>query len=254
MKNIFFARAGNFFKKWKSGFLILSCGFIFYGCASSDVIRDVTSNIDVGVQNTRNLVAGSSSGDIADTYQNSSQVTKGALIGGAAGGITAALTSAAGIVPGVLVGAVMGASYGSYIETNETLEDRLQNRGAIIVTLGDQVLIVLPSARIFNAMSAKIKPSAYSTLNLVAQYLNGYTKMLVKISGYTNAVGNESVNLALSQAQADSVAKYLAVAGADARLLYAVGYGGTQLVQRKTCDWAESDNYRIEITLEKQYV
>jgi len=89
---------------------------------------------------------------------------------------------------------------------------------------------------------------------LVTRYINGYTKMLVKVAAYTNAVGAENVNLSLSQTQAESVSKFLIASGIDARLLYAVGYGGTNLVQRRSCDWGESDNYRIEITLEKQYV
>lgn len=250
------ARVGALLGKEKCRFvsILAMFGFILCGCASSNVSRDVTSNIDEGVENTRNMIDGATGGSVADSYQNASQRAKGAMLGGAAGGVTGAMSSAIGIVPGALVGAVLGASYGGYIDKNTSVEDQLQNRGATVVVLGDQVMIVLPSARIFTPMSSRIKPDAYSTLNLVSKYINSYTKMLVKVAVYTGAFGSSDVNLSLSQDQAESVSKYLAEAGTDARVLYATGYGGTHLVQKNTNVWDGNDNYRIEITLEKLYV
>lgn len=236
-----------------AGLLCLLFSTFLSGCASSDVSRDAASNVDMGVQNARNLAGGAGDTSIADSYQNSSQAVKGAIIGGAAGGITGALSSGVGFIAGAAAGSILGASYGSYIDTNTSLEDQLLNRGANIIVLGDQILIVMPSARIFDDWSAKIKPQAYSTLKLIAQYVNGYTKMLVKISAYTDDTGSKTVDLSLSQQQAENVEKFLVAAGIDARVLYAAGHGGTRLVTRNTGEW-ESDNYRIEITLEKLYV
>ncbi|VVC76689.1 putative lipoprotein YiaD [Aquicella siphonis] len=251
-----FARVGALFSKEKLVFfsILAMSSLVLCGCASSNVSRDVTSNIDDGVDNARNLIDGTTGGNVADSYQNASQRAKGAMLGGAAGGVTGAMSSAIGIVPGAVVGAVLGASYGGYIDNNASVEDQLQNRGATVVVLGDQILIVLPSARIFNPMSSKIKPDAYSTLNLVSKYINSYTKMLVKVAAYTGAFGSNDVNLSLSQEQAESVAKYLSAAGVNARVLYATGYGGTHLVQRNSNTWDGNENYRIEITLEKLYV
>lgn len=233
--------------------ILALCSLVLCGCASSNVSRDVTSNIDDGVENAKNMVDGATESSIADSYQNASQKAKGAMLGGAAGGVTGAMSSAVGIIPGALVGAVMGASYGTYIDSNASIEDQLKNRGATLVVLGDQVLIMIPSARLFNEMSPKIKPDAYSTLNLVARYINGYTKMLVKVAAYTDALGSPDVNLSLSQEQAESVSKFLMACGMDSRVLYATGYGGTHLVQKNSYVWDGSDNYRIEITLEKLY-
>lgn len=254
MENLFFARVGALFGKGKYLFLpfIFFC-FILSSCASSNVTRDVTANIDEGVENTRQRVDNATSGNLADSYQNASQATKGAMLGGATGGVIGA-SSSIGFLPGAAVGAVLGASYGAYIDSNASVEDQLQNRGATTVVLGDQMLIVLPSYRIFYPMSARIKPDAFSTLNLVVRYVNSHTKMLVKIAAYTNALGPRDVDLALSQEQAERVSKFLAVSGIDARVLYAVGYGGTHLVRNTSYEWGENDNYRIEITLEKLYV
>jgi outer membrane protein OmpA-like peptidoglycan-associated protein len=233
--------------------LVISLFFILAGCASSNVSRDAAANVDLGVQNAKNLTSGAGDTNIADSYQNSTQATKGVFLGGAVGGVAGALSSGIGFIPGAAAGAILGASYGGYIETNETLADRLQNRGATIVVLGDQILIVLPSSRIFNPWSDKIKPQAYSTLKMVTQYINGYTKMLVNVAVYTDKTGSGTIDLSLSQQQADSVVKFLTESGIDARVLYAIGNGGTKLVAPNTGNW-ESDNYRIEITLEKLYV
>lgn len=249
-----FAKVGAFFGKEYVLHLIFSLlfSFILVGCASSDVSRDVTSNIDVGVQNAKNLAYTNT--EVGDTYQNTSQATKGAILGGAAGAVTGSLYSGLGILPGTAIGAVLGASYGSYIDSNTSLRDKIINRGGNIVVLGDQVLIVIQSSRIFHARTALIKPVSFSTLDLIAQFINQYTKTLVKVAAYTDDTGSREVDFALSQQQADSIVKYLTETGVDARLLYAVGCGGTHLVSRNTLNWDGSDNYRIEITFEKLYV
>lgn len=224
------------------------------GCASSPVSRDAAANVDLGRQNAQNILDNISEGEVADRYQNANQTTKGALLGGGAGAVAGALTSGVGAVPGAATGALFGASYGKFIDTKVNLRDQLKNRGANIVVLGDQILIVIPSARLFKPMSSTIKPEAYSTLQLLTQFINRYTKMLVKVAAYTNDNGSSRVAIALSEQQAQSVAKLLLLSGMDARLVYANGYGGTHLVANNSLDWDESDNYRIEITLEKLYV
>jgi outer membrane protein OmpA-like peptidoglycan-associated protein len=175
-------------------------------------------------------------------------------LGATAGGVTGLLSSGIGVIPGVAAGAVLGGSYGAYVDKNANLQDQLENRGATVVVLGDQIYIALPSERIFNDMTGDIRPQAYSTLALVSQYISSYTNMTVKVAAFTDDSGNKRVDLALSQQQAESVSKALQANGINTRLMYATGYGGTNLVEKNAPDWEGNDNYRIEITLEKQYV
>ena len=220
-------------------------------CASSNVSRDAASNVDMGMSNARKMGDSFSSGDIAESYQNSSQAAKGALLGGAAGAVIGAASTSVGFVPGTIAGAIFGASYGAYIDSQSSVADQLTNRGATIVELGDQIMVAIPSERLFDGMSDKIKPPAYSTLNLLTAYLGSYKTQLVKISAYTDDIGSRSANLALSKQQANSVERYLIANGVNTRVLYANGYGGTNLVVKNTEDWGKSDNYRIEVTMEK---
>lgn len=235
-------------------FLSVCCSIALSGCASSDASREVSSNVDKGVQNAKNLYNNATSGDIANSYANASQTTKGAFLGGATGALASMFVSGVGFLPGTATGAVLGATYGHYIDANASLKDRLENRGGTVVELGDQILIIFPSWQLFSEMTPNIKPSAYPILNLVSDYINQYTKMLVKVSAFTNDTGQPQVNLVLSQQQAESVAKYLQETGVDARVLYSAGYGGSHLVDTNVQNWEGSDNYRIEITLEKLYV
>ena len=75
--------------------------------------------------------------------------------------------------------------------------------------------------------------------------------MSVNVAAYTSeCAAPDTVNIALTQQQANSVVKYLWTRGLNTRLLSASGYGGTKLIAANKPDW-NSDNYRVEITLEK---
>jgi outer membrane protein OmpA-like peptidoglycan-associated protein len=243
----------------KSGFyffplLSIATAIVLTACASSNITREVTANTDQGVLHTKELIHGTGDGSVADSYQNSSQATKGAVLGGTAGAVAGVLSSGVGFIPGTVTGMIFGASYGSYIDANTTLQDQLENRGAIVVILGDHIMIILPAARIFYPNSACIKTQAYATLHILTDYINSYTKMLVKVTGYTNRIGDPKISLALSQQQADNVAKFLLAAGVNARVLYATGLGAHNLIEIDDHTNGESENNRIEITLEKLLV
>lgn len=49
-------------------FVLLSLCVLLTSCASSDVSRDAASNVDMGVQNAKNLVSGVGNSDVADYF------------------------------------------------------------------------------------------------------------------------------------------------------------------------------------------
>lgn len=230
---------------------VIATVILLTGCASSEVSRSAASRFDNTYSNASSAF-NTGDTDLAAGYQNSSQMTQGALIGGATGAVAGGLTPSIGFLPGAAGGVLIGGAVGAYLDSHATLKDKLANRNVTVVVLGDQILIEIPSQSLFNAMTAELSPYAYSTLDMVAQYINRYANMSVKISAYTNAMGPERINRALSQEQAESVMKYLWRRGINTRLLSAAGYGGTHLVDTNTTmDWEHGENYRVEITLEK---
>lgn len=223
---------------------------LLQGCASSDLSREAAGTVNNTYSTVNSSIHDLGKSSITDTYQNSSQSSKGVLIGGVTGGVVGGFANGVGAVAGVVTGAILGGALGAYIDAHSSVVDQLQNRGAKVFVLGDQVLIVIPSSRLFYSMTPTIDYSDYTTLDLVAQLIGNYANMSVKVAAYTDTSGNVQIDRGLSQQQADSVEKYLWKRGVDTRLIYAVGYGGTHLVTKTTCDW-NSDNYRIEITWEK---
>lgn len=230
-------------------FSILLLFIFIQGCASSDLSRGAASEADKAHLDTDYALSHSES-SVSDTYQNTSQTTKGAIIGGAAGAAVSGLNSGVSLIPGIAVGAIFGGALGAYIDAHTTLEDKLENRGVKVFILGDQVMLVLPSVLVFNERTSNIRFHAYSTLDLVAQFINRYPNMSVNVAAYSSACEAEVISVALTQQQAASVVKYLWGKGVNTRLLSATGYGGQKLVTANKPEW-NSENNRVEITLEK---
>ncbi len=219
-------------------------------CASSNVSREANDNTVVGYQRAAANFGNMGGSSIGDSYGNSSQTTKGVILGGALGAIAGGVTSGVGAVPGLAEGAILGGAYGAYIDSNTTLLDKLENRGVKVIELGDNLMLVIRSNQLFNSLTSVIRSGAYSTLDLVAQYINSYTTMAVRVSAYTSEGGDESISYALSKEQAESVVRYLWLRGVNTRMLTASGMGGTNMVEQNSSRW-EGLNYRIEITMEK---
>ena len=234
-------------------FCLILVSLLLNACASSQVSRDAAANIDQGVNNIARL-GGVTDAASLDAVRNASPVTQGAMIGGAAGALTSAFVSGIGVIPATATGVIMGASYGKYLLSQMKISDHLQNRGIETVVIGDQVLIMIASDRLFLPYTATLKPAAYQTLRQVVLYINHFEKMLVRVNAYANNSGSVTQDRALTRVQAQHVAKTLLQLGVDARLLYAEGRGSEQMVAAQTLPWQGNENYRIEITLEKLHV
>lgn len=230
---------------------ILPIMLFLQSCASSNVSREANDNAAVGYQNAASSVENLGDGSVADTYDNMSQSSKGAIIGGVAGAAAGGLIHGVGAIPGLAVGAILGGAYGAYIDSNTSLLDQLDNRGVKVIVLGDQVMLVLRSNRVFNAMTPQIRPGAYSTLDLVSAYLNKMTTMTIKVAAYTNTGGSERINCSLSKEQAESIVRYLWARKTNTRMLTAAGMGSADPVTKSASEWDDGWNYRVEITTQK---
>jgi outer membrane protein OmpA-like peptidoglycan-associated protein len=221
------------------------------GCASSGVERDTTNTIDHAYYGSGAALSSLTSGSAAGAYQNSSQTSKGVVLGGGAGALAGGLTSGIGMVPGMAGGAIWGGALGAYIDSRTTLVDKLQNRGVKVVVLGDQIMLVMRSAYLFHGTTSNLLTDAYSTLNLVAKFIGDNPNMSVRVAGNVTMAGPEEVNRSVSRQQAEAVVKYLWRTGVNTRMLYAVGEGGKNPVVKDELYLVDTENYRIEITMEK---
>jgi outer membrane protein OmpA-like peptidoglycan-associated protein len=78
----------------------------------------------------------------------------------------------------------------------------------------------------FETGSARITPESMTQVRNIVSILKAYPKMKIKIGGYTDKTGNETVNMKLSQDRADAVVVALKEVGANpSQLVGAEGYG-----------------------------
>ena len=85
-------------------------------------------------------------------------------------------------------------------------------------------------------------------LTNVVEILKAYPKVNLKLGGYTDNVGDDKMNLALSQRRADNVMKAIVAAGVDAARLAAEGYGEAHPVcPANDTDECKAKNRRIAV-------
>jgi outer membrane protein OmpA-like peptidoglycan-associated protein len=227
--------------------LVFLLAAFLQGCASSDVSRGAASGIHSTYQGAASAFDGNGI-SIAESYQGTSQTTKGMMLGGATGAVIGGVASGgSGILPGAAGGAIFGGALGAYIDAHTTLADQIINRGNKVIVLGDQILIVMPSKLVFVEGTPELQPYAYKSLNLVSRLISGYPNMSVKVTTYTDSVDPARISRSLSQEQSNTIVKYLWRTHINTRMLYGEGGGDSKPI-------VAVDNYannRVEITLEK---
>jgi OOP family OmpA-OmpF porin len=101
----------------------------------------------------------------------------------------------------------------------------------------------------FENNSSRLTAPSQTTLEQVAQALNGQPALTVDIQGYTDSRGAPAYNLKLSQRRADAVQAYLAGKGVDASRLTAHGYGQADpMADNGTAD-GRAQNRRVTFEL-----
>jgi outer membrane protein OmpA-like peptidoglycan-associated protein len=119
----------------------------------------------------------------------------------------------------------------------EELQARVTDRG-LVLTLGDVL---------FESGRADLRTGTPGNLNKLVFFLNKHPDRSVAIEGYTDSVGSEDYNQALSQRRADSVRSYLVRQGIGSRRLTASGMGMSDPVAGNDSAAGRQQNRRVEV-------
>jgi outer membrane protein OmpA-like peptidoglycan-associated protein len=111
-------------------------------------------------------------------------------------------------------------------------------------------IITLAGGIPFKTGKADLQPVAVDRLKLVAEALKG-TQRTVLVEGHTDSTGNKEKNLALGQARAETVRKYLVQGGIPEGQIRAVGIGQDRPVADNKTAAGRAKNRRVEVILEK---
>ena len=91
---------------------------------------------------------------------------------------------------------------------------------------------------LFDFGKANLKPAAAASLDAAHDEISklGLASPSVQVNGYTDRIGKDAPNLALSQRRAETVANYIVSKGVNPANVTAVGYGEANPVTGNTCD------------------
>ena len=136
-----------------------------------------------------------------------------------------------------------GGAYQPFKTDNFAPAQVSSQNGTTKVTLGEAIL--------FDFDKSNLKPGVDGVLaevksSVIDQKPNGR----ILIAGYTDDVGADAYNLALSDRRAQSVADWLQRAGIQTSRITTKGYGKTQPVVPNTSDANRARNRRVEISVQ----
>lgn len=202
------------------------------------------------------MLAGCETQNAYTDESQTSNATKGAVIGGLGGAAIGALTHTHGkgagknALIGGAIGAIAGGLVGNYMDNQEAeLRQRLRSRGVRVARVGDDIVLEMRNDILFELNSADLSPGSVSTISAVAEVLSHYDKTLIEVGGYTDTTGSDRYNLDLSQRRAESVATVLADDGVNPARISPRGYGETNLKIPTGDGVNEPRNRRVEIRI-----
>ncbi len=102
----------------------------------------------------------------------------------------------------------------------------------------------------FETGKAVIKPVSFPILNAIVQVMKNNPGYKLTIGGHTDDVGEDAMNLTLSQERAAAVADYLITKGVDPMRVNASGFGETMPVDTNTSAKGRARNRRVEFNVE----
>ena len=149
------------------------------------------------------------------------------------------------------IGAVLGGAAGIYLDNKEKkLRQQMAGTGVDVNRNQDgSVGLIMPGNITFDTNKSNIKPNFYATLDKVAQTLAEDNKSAILVTGYTDNTGNDSINIPLSQARAQSVKNYLAGKGVPSSRIDAQGYGSSNPIADNSTASGREQNRRVEISI-----
>jgi len=99
----------------------------------------------------------------------------------------------------------------------------------------------------FSANSTKLTDESMVVMNEVVEALIRHRDIIIKVMGYTDNVGNISMNNMLSKTRADTVVDYLVSRGIPATRLKAEGYGMMWPIADNESVTGREQNRRVEL-------
>ncbi|EHL29521.1 type IVB secretion system protein IcmN/DotK [Legionella drancourtii] len=124
---------------------------------------------------------------------------------------------------------------------------KLRKKGVTVVTIGQDYMISIPAAYLFEPQTPHIKWKAYKLLNEVAIFIKQFRKISIYIDSYSSKYVSPQREHALTLARSRIVSEYLWSQGVDSRFIFTQGLGSDKPIIAYTPGGDYSANARVEI-------
>jgi outer membrane protein OmpA-like peptidoglycan-associated protein len=185
-----------------------------------------------------------------------SQATKGALIGAAAGAVVGLVSGEDAVdrrqraLIGAGVGALAGGSIGYYMDQQEArLRAELEGTGVSVTRIGDNITLNMPGNITFATDSSDLNAAFFDVLGSVTKVLKEFDQTVVEVAGHTDSTGTDAYNQQLSERRAQTVSRYFESRNVSAQRLITVGMGESRPVADNSSAEGRQLNRRVEITM-----
>ena len=218
------------------------------------------------------IVTGCETLDAYTREEQTSNATKGALIGAAAGAVVGLISGDDAVerrqraLIGAGVGALAGGAVGYYMDQQEAkLRAELEGTGVSVTRIGDNITLNMPGNVTFETDSAglnaeffdvtfatdssDLSPAFFEVLNSVTKVLKEFDQTVVEVAGHTDSTGSEVYNQSLSERRAGSVSQYLQAHNISAQRLITIGMGELRPVADNGTAEGRQANRRVEMTM-----
>jgi outer membrane protein OmpA-like peptidoglycan-associated protein len=202
------------------------------------------------------FVSGCKTLDAYTREEQTSQTTKGALIGAGIGAVVGLITGDDALerrqhaLIGAGLGALAGGAVGAYQDRQEAaLRAELEGTGVSVHRDGDNITLNMPGNVTFATDSSDLSPAFFDVLNSVGKVLGEFEQTVVEVAGHTDSTGSDAYNQGLSERRAGSVANYLQGQGVINERVITVGMGEARPVADNSSAMGRQANRRVEITM-----
>jgi outer membrane protein OmpA-like peptidoglycan-associated protein len=191
------------------------------------------------------IVTGCETLDAYTREEQTSNATKGALIGAAAGAVVGLISGDDAVerrqraLIGAGVGALAGGAVGYYMDQQEAkLRAELEGTGVSVTRIGDNITLNMPGNVTFATDSSDLSPAFFEVLNSVTKVLKEFDQTVVEV-----------YNQSLSERRAGSVSQYLQAHNISAQRLITIGMGELRPVADNGTAEGRQANRRVEMTM-----
>lgn len=132
------------------------------------------------------------------------------------------------------------------------LQTVLNKQNIKVISMGQNYLISIPSAKIFADQSPRLTWGSYAVLNEVIQYIKQFRTVSIHVRSFSSQYVSSRREQALTLTRSRAVADYLHSQGVDTRFIFTSGLGSDKPIMKFREGGDLSGNSRVEITFRRQ--